>query len=126
MELNINSPAYFNQHYGIDDEVCRFCQKAYMYFKDKEYSDTLHTIGIMPSAAPKELYEAGNWKEGIRFLNKNSCAAISIRINFDEYFTASSEQKIEIMKATVLTAVQRVKSKGKFDFESFKADFDKI
>ncbi len=57
MELNINTPAYFNQHYGIDDEVYRFCQNAYMYFKDKEYSDTLHTIGIAPVAAPQELYE---------------------------------------------------------------------
>lgn len=28
MELNINSPAYFNQHYGVDDEVYQFCQKA--------------------------------------------------------------------------------------------------
>lgn len=44
MELNVNTPAYFNQHYGIDDEVYQFCQNAYMYFKDKEYSDVLHTI----------------------------------------------------------------------------------
>ena len=40
MELNINTPAYFNQHYGTDDEVYQFCQNAYMYFKDKEYSGT--------------------------------------------------------------------------------------
>lgn len=40
MELNINSPAYFKNHYGIDEEVARFCQNAYVYFKDKEYSDT--------------------------------------------------------------------------------------
>lgn len=24
MELNVNSPAYFTQHYGVDDEVYRF------------------------------------------------------------------------------------------------------
>ena len=59
MELNINSPAYFSQHYGIDDEVYRFCQNAYIFFKDKEYSDILHIIGITPVAAPQELYDAG-------------------------------------------------------------------
>lgn len=34
MELNINSPAYFKEHYGIDDEVYRFCQRTYMHFKE--------------------------------------------------------------------------------------------
>ena len=38
MELNINTSAYFNQYYGADDEVYRFCQNAYMYFKEKEYT----------------------------------------------------------------------------------------
>ena len=31
MELNINSPVYFKDHYGIDDEVYKFCQRAYSY-----------------------------------------------------------------------------------------------
>ena len=54
MELNINSPAYFKEHYGIDD-VYRFCQRAYLHFKDKVYSEILHIIGIAPIVAPKEL-----------------------------------------------------------------------
>ena len=37
MELNINSPVYFKDHYGIDDEVYKFCQRAYLFFKDKKY-----------------------------------------------------------------------------------------
>lgn len=36
MELNINSPVYFKDHYGIDDEVYKFCQRAYLFFKDKQ------------------------------------------------------------------------------------------
>ena len=35
MEFNINSPVYFKDHYGIDDEVYKFCQRAYLFFKDK-------------------------------------------------------------------------------------------
>ena len=51
MELNINYPAYFKDFYGVDDEVHRFCQRAYLFFKGKEYSDVLHTMGITPVAA---------------------------------------------------------------------------
>ena len=81
MELNINTPAYFNQHYGIDDEVYRFCQNAYMYFKDKDYSDTLHTIGIAPVAVPQELYDDGAWKESVKLISNKSCAIISRRMH---------------------------------------------
>ena len=35
MELNINSPAYFTNHYGVDDEVYRYCQNLHNYFKTK-------------------------------------------------------------------------------------------
>lgn len=76
MELNINSPVWFKDHYGINDEVYRFCQKAYLFFKDKEYSDILHTIGIVPVAAPQGLYDSGNWKESIKFLCNKSVVSI--------------------------------------------------
>lgn len=52
MELNINSPQYYKAHYGIDDDIYRFCQQLYLFFKDKEYSDTLRTVGIIPIIAP--------------------------------------------------------------------------
>lgn len=55
MELNINSPVYFKDHYGIDDEVYKFCQRAYLFFKDKKYSNTLQIIGIVPIVAPQEI-----------------------------------------------------------------------
>ncbi len=28
MELNINAPVYYKEHYGIDNDVYRFAQKA--------------------------------------------------------------------------------------------------
>ncbi len=57
MELNINSPAYFSEQYGVDDEVYRYCRSLYAFFQDKEYSETLSVIGITPVIAPKEMYE---------------------------------------------------------------------
>lgn len=73
MDLNINSPAYFGEHYGVDGDVCRFCQTAAAFFKDKEYSSSLHIIGITPACAPQsvrqrivERIRAFNWRQGMR------------------------------------------------------------
>lgn len=126
MELNINTPAYFSQHYGIDDEVYHFCQRVYMYFKDKEYSDTLHTIGIVPVAAPQELYNDGAWKESVKVIGNKSCAIISIRMDFDEYYNSDSAKKILLTKKMILKAVKKIKSKGNFDYNAFERDFSAI
>ncbi|MFR8428802.1 MAG: hypothetical protein ACLVCH_16165 [Roseburia inulinivorans] len=60
MELNINSPKYYKDVYGVDDEIYRLCQDIYIYFKDKSYSEIINIIGIIPIIAPKELI--GKWK----------------------------------------------------------------
>ena len=80
MELNINSPSYYKDQYGIDDDIYRFCQQLYLFFKDKEYSDILKTVGIVPVLAPAESYERGEWGEKIKMLGNNSVASIYIRI----------------------------------------------
>ena len=69
MELNINSPAYFTNHYGVDDEVYRYCRNLHNYFKTKEYSETLTIIGITPIVAPKEVYNQGLWKEKVQIVS---------------------------------------------------------
>lgn len=126
MELNINYPAYFKDFYGVDDEVYRFCQRAYLFFKGKEYSDVLHTIGIMPVAAPQEVYDSGAWEESIQLISNKSCAIITIRMNFENYYRADSGEKVEQIKEMILTAIKRIKSKGKFNYKKFKEDFDLI
>ena len=97
-----------------------------MYFKDREYSDTLHTIGIVPIAAPQELYNDGAWKESVKLISNKSCAIISIRIDFQEYYNADSAEKILLTKKMVLKAVKKIKSKCKFDYDAFERDFDAV
>lgn len=122
MELNINSPAYFSDHYGIDDDVYRYCQKLYTFFKDKQYSDSLSIIGIMPVVAPKELYEAGQWKESVKLIGGAACAIITNRLDFENYYSADSKGKIVLTRDAVLKAVKKIKSKGRFDFGGFEKD----
>ncbi len=126
MELNINSPAYFTQQYGINESVYRYCQTCYEYFKDKEYSEILNIIGICPQCAPKDLYHQGKWKEKVRFIGNARCACIDIRMDFDEYYNADSKEKTAIMKNTILEAVKKVRTRGKFDYERFCQDLQKM
>lgn len=122
MELNINSPAYFADHYGIDDEVYKYCQQLHDFFRTREYSESMNIIGITPVIAPKEIYDQGMWKEKVQVVGLGSCAIIDIRVDFDNYYNADSNGKIELIQQMIIRAVRKIKSKGKFEWEKFRDD----
>ena len=122
MELNINSPAYFTEHYGIDDEVYKYCQQLHDFFRTREYSESMNIIGITPVIAPKEIYDQGMWKEKVQVVGLGSCAIIDIRMDFDNYYNSDSNGKIELIQQMIIRAVRKIKSKGKFDWEKFRDD----
>lgn len=126
MELNINSPVYYKNHYGIDNAVYRFTQRAQLFFKEKKYSNTLKIIGIVPIIAPQEVYAAGNYKERVKFLCGKSVASVEIRVDFDAYHNAGSSGKIALTKDMLLTAAKRIKTKVDFDYDRFKDDLGSL
>ena len=126
MELNVNSPAYYKNHFGTDDMVYDFFQKAYLYFLDKEYSDTLHIIGITPIVVPNEKCNDDLWKEFIQLVNDKQCAIISLQIDYEEYSSADSKKKIFLTKELILKGIKKIKSKVNFDYESFEKDFNDL
>lgn len=126
MELNINSPVYYKDHYGIDNEVYGFTQRAYLFFKEKEYSNTLKIIGIVPIIAPQEVYAAGNYKERVKFLCGKNVASVEIRMDFDTYHNADSAGKITLTKDMLLTAAKRIKTKVDFDYDKFSDDLESM
>ena len=126
MELNVNSPAYFSQFYGVDNEVYRFCQKVYHFFRQKEYSETLHIIGSTPAIAPENIYAEGKWKESLRFIDNKRCAIITVRMDFDSYYQASEEGKKSLIKSAILRAMKKVCSREKFDYDQFEIDLNSI
>lgn len=118
MELNINSPTYFTQQYGVNEGVYYYCKKCHEYFKYKEYSEILKVIGICPQCAPKDLYQKGMWKEKVRFIGNGSCASVDIRIDFDQYYNATDEEKL-IIRNTVIRAVKKSKQKASLIMKGF-------
>lgn len=122
MELNMNSPAYYTSQYGVNDAVYDYCQNLYLYFKNKEYSNTLHTIGIIPIIAPRKMYDEGLWKEKVQFINSKTCAMISIRLDYEQYYKANDQEKIKMMELMLIKAIKKIKNKGKFDTNQFIED----
>lgn len=126
IEVNINSPVYYKDHYGIDNAVYRFTQRAQLFFKEKEYSDTLQILGIVPIIAPQEVYAAGNYKERVKFLCGKSVASVEVKIDFDAYHNADSAGKIALTKDMLLTAEKRIKAKVDFDYDRFRDDLGSL
>ena len=122
MELNMNSPAYYTSQYGVNDAVYDYCQNLYLYFKNKEYSNTLHTIGIIPIIAPRKMYDEGLWKEKVQFINSKTCAMISIRLDSEQYYKVNDQEKIKMMELMLIKAIKKIKNKGKFDTNQFIED----
>lgn len=126
IEVNINSPVYYKDHYGIDNAVYRFTQRVQLFFREKEYSNTLHIIGIVPIKAPQEVYAAGNYKERVKFLCGKSVASVEVKIDFDAYHNADSAGKIALTKDMLLTAAKRIKAKVDFDYDRFRDDLESL
>ena len=115
---------YYKDRYGIDDDIYRFCQQLYLYFKDKEYSDILKTVGIIPILAPAESYEKGEWGEKTEMLCSNSIATIFIRMDLEKYAVSDVTEKKQMYNEMIAKALKKVKSKGKFDYEAFCRDLE--
>ncbi|MDO5394274.1 MAG: Imm44 family immunity protein, partial [Mycoplasmatota bacterium] len=96
--------------------------RAYLFFKDKKYSNTLQIIGIVPIVAPQEIV-GENYKEKVKFLCNKSVASIEIKMDFDDYYNADSIKRIELTKEMILTAVKHIITKVDFDYNRFKEDF---
>lgn len=51
------------------------------------------------------------WKEKARFIGNGSCASIDIRIDFDQYYNATDEEKVIITRNTIIRAVKKSQNK---------------
>lgn len=126
MELNVNSPAYFTDHYGIDDEVYRYCQCLYDFFQTKNYSEEMEIVGIVPVAAPEEIYSSGKWKESLRVIDNGKCISAFIHIEFDRYYNADSKGKILLTKEIIVEVLKRARKRVIFDRKRFIDDLEEI
>ena len=124
MEININSPQYYKNEFGIDDDIYNLCQDIHEYFKNKCYSESIDIVGIIPIIAPKETINKGLCKRGYHCEPKYGFASVREYIDYEEYVSADVEKKKKLMLQCVLNSVKTIKTKGRIDFQKFKEDFD--
>lgn len=58
----------------------------------------------------------------MKFRCNRSAAAVWVKIDFNKYYAADSENKKELMTEAVLRAVKKVRARGKFDYAAFERD----
>ena len=122
MDLNINSPAYYKNIYGVDDEVYWMCRDISTFVKEKKYSDIVDIVGISPVVAPKELIENGQWKEEIKYDLKFRLVSVRKQINFDKYINSNAEEKCKLIAGNILQSIKSISRKAKIDYVLFEND----
>lgn len=122
MELNINSPAFYTKIYGIDDEIYQMCREISQFFSNKEYSEIIKSIGIVPIVAPENELKKGLWKETKVVEPQYSFASISFQIDYREYTKAGINAKKSLIIGNLLKSVKAIKNKAKLDYNKFEDD----
>lgn len=122
MKLNINSSEYYSKVYGVDDEIYWMCRDLSQYVIDKEYSQIIDTVGIVPIIAPKEIIDKGLCNEILKYDLKYNYVHVSKQMDYDEYVAADIIGKKKLIIKNILKSVKAIKTKAKFDYETFRKD----
>jgi hypothetical protein len=122
MDLQLNSPAFFSTEHGIDDEIYWFFRGITKYFIDKQYSEMINTVGLIPVVAPVEILNQGLWAEYSKIKKKSRLAIISRQTDYLEYLNSDVRGKKRLMIENILSSMKSIEKKGKFDYELFEKD----
>ena len=117
LNLFINSPVYYTQKYGIQDEIYKMCSYISSNIDITKYTTEVDTIAITPIIAPKELGPDKLRKE-IIFAR---AADISIPLSFEDYVNADIDQKKKMVIENIINSAKILKKKlkSKFNLEMF-------
>lgn len=122
MELNINSPLYYTQEYGVDDDIYWMCRELSAYVKEKKYSDLINIIGIAPIIAPVSVLEKGFCKVHKKCEPQYGFVSVSLQIDYEEYVKVDIANKKRLIIANILASVKSVSKKGKINYSLFEED----
>ena len=122
MDLNINSPSFYTQEYGVDDDIYWMCRELSAFVREKEYSDVINSIGIVPIIAPKSVIEKGLCKTHKKCEPKAGFASICLQMDYEEYVKADISTKKKLKIDNILASVKSVSKRGKINYSLFEED----
>lgn len=126
MELNINSPAYYKNIFGVDDDVYQMCGMLSSYMKNKNYSEVITSVGVCPIVAPQQELDKGLWKETKKCELKYGFASVGLQIDYEKYVEATMDEKKSLIVKNVVDSIKAIKTKGNMDFKLFESDIIKF
>ena len=125
MSLYINSPAYWTQLYGIDDNVYKVCRLLEKNIDVKKYTSKLDTIGVTPKIVPTSEICDGKWTE-VKYISlAYRMASFSLHIDYLAYLSAiDPDKKVQLIIDNIFNSLLLVKKrlKNDFDYEQIKKD----
>ena len=125
MSLYINSPAYWTQLYGIDDNVYKVCRLLEKNIDVKKYTSKLDTIGVAPMIVPTSEICDGKWTE-VKYISlAYRMASFSLHIDYLAYLSAiDPDKKVQLIIDNIFNSLLLVKKrlKNDFDYEQIKKD----
>ena len=124
MSIYINSPSYYTETQGVDEDVYKVCRLLEKNIDIKNYTSLLDTIGITPIIAPTSEICDGKWKEVKYISSTYRMASISLHIDYLEYISAIDQEKILLIIDNILNSLLAIKKRLKngFDYERIKKD----
>ena len=124
MNFRINSPSYYTQIHGIDDEIYKMCLVLSKNIDVTRYTAELDSIAITPIVAPIEETNDGKWKEVKIVSLSYRYADISLQIDYQKYVFSDLLCKKELLIDNLLKSLLVVKKKlGKrFDYNNIEKD----
>ena len=125
MSIYINSPGYYTQIYGIDDNVYKVCRLLESKIDVKNYTSLLDTIGVTPIIVPTSEICDGKWKEIKHISLACRMASISLHVDYLAYISAiDQDKKVQLIIDNILNSLLVIKKrlKNNFDYEQIKKD----
>ena len=125
MSIYINSPGYYTQIYGIDDNVYKVCRLLERKIDVKNYTSLLDTIGVTPIIVPTSETCDGKWKE-VKYISLTyRMASVSLYVDYLAYISAiDQDKKVQLIIDNILNSLLVIKKrlKNNFDYEQIKKD----
>ena len=124
MNFYINSPSYYSQIHGIDDEIYKMCRLLEKDIDIKKYTSLLDTVGITPIIAPSLEIDCGNYAE-VKYISLPCrMASISLHIDYSEYISVSIEEKKALIIKNILNSLLVIKKRLKNGFDYVQIEND--
>ncbi len=124
MNFFINSPAYYSQVHGVDDEIHKICRRLSRAIDINKYTNIIDTIAITPIVVPTRNLQPGQWSETKRVSLVYRMADISLRTDYNVYVCAGLDGKKDLILENILRSLRMVKQRlrARFDYEGMKND----